>query len=184
MRLFRTATLLALFCSASASLPAQVVNGDFETGNLTGWTISSCGFTGVDGGASHSGSFGLFSGNIGSPCVLTQSVSTTIGTQYSFSFWLRNVSGGSPNSFQALFGGQSLLSSIDGPGTGYALQTFNVTATSTSSELRFQLRHDPSFWDLDDVSLTPTTVTPEPSTVALIAAGLGALAVIRRRRRL
>lgn len=39
--LFRTAAALAIFISAAGLSRGQVINGGFETGNFTGWTLSS-----------------------------------------------------------------------------------------------------------------------------------------------
>ncbi|WP_373987187.1 PEP-CTERM sorting domain-containing protein [Duganella sp. BuS-21] len=42
----------------------------------------------------------------------------------------------------------------------------------------FAARHDDSFWLLDDISVS---AVPEPATVLLLIAGLGLIALQRRR---
>lgn len=185
MKTLRTAALIVALAGFSAPLHAQVVNGGFETGDLTGWnTAGNCSFTGVtSGGGQHSGLSAMFAGPIGSTCTISQSVATTIGQQYTFSFWVMNEGAGS-NSFEALFGGVSQVSMTNAAPFNYTQQSFNVTATGASSTIAFVIRHDPSFYYVDDVSLTSANTTvPEPSTYALMAAGLAGLGLAAKRRR-
>jgi hypothetical protein len=81
------------------------VNGGFETGDFTGWTIVgqqglfaagqvAAGTPGATTRDSHSGSFYYFDGAVGGVDGIPQSFGTTIGEDYDLSFWLSNDEGG------------------------------------------------------------------------------------------
>lgn len=56
------------------------------------------------------------------------------------------------------------------------------TATSNTL-LSFSLRHDESYWLLDDISIRDvTSPVPEPAGWLMLAGGLAVLVVQRRRR--
>src|SRR5207342_1372158 len=79
---------IALLCSAAVANANLVTNGGFETGDFTGWTNGgNTGFTGVDPGIQHSGTYGAFFGPIGSNGFLSQTLATTAGGVYTLSFW-------------------------------------------------------------------------------------------------
>src|SRR5439155_336965 len=101
-----------------------VANSGFETGDFTGWTQSgNTGFTGVDSGNVHSGSFAAFFGPIGSLGFITQNIPTVAGAQYTFSWFLQN-NGGTPNEFQAYWDGTQIVDQINFAGQGYTLYSF------------------------------------------------------------
>lgn len=179
----------ALSVMAVAMLSRQaeaqlVTNGDFESGNLLGWTLtgSSCS-TGVIAGAQHSGTYGLRSGPVAGTCTVAQTIATTAGEQYTFSFWLSNTFGGTPNSFDALWNGVSVYSLSNASTFNYTQQVFSEIATGPTTTISFVVRHDPDFYRVDDVVVTATSTVPEPSTYALMAVGLAGLFAARRRRR-
>ena len=68
------------------------------------------------------------------------------------------------------------------PAFPYTFYSFsNIIATSSSSALSFSFYNPPSWWDLDDVSVT-AHVVPEPGTLGLIALGaLGLVGAVRKR---
>jgi Carbohydrate binding domain/PEP-CTERM motif len=179
-------TVLAVSSQASADL---VVNGDFETGDFTGWSLSgNTGTTSVNNLPFnvHSGNFGAELGPIGSDgFLMQQNIGTTVGDVYQVSFWLHS-DGEIPNDFSAIFGGVTGFSETDIPAADYTNYTFNVTAISATSGLTLSFRDDPGFLGLDDVSVIDlsTVPTPEPSTLAIGGvSGLLALAYGLRRKR-
>lgn len=179
-------------CAAAVSLcgPAMAVslvtNGGFETADFTGWVLSgNIAFANVNGDLPHSGTNAAEFGASGSDTVLTQTLGTMTGAEYSVTFWLQN-SGGVPNNFSASFGGSSLLSLPDAPASLYTQYAFDVFATGALTDLVFHFRSDPNFLHFDDVSVNQIgggDTTPLPAALPLFATGLGALGLLGWRRK-
>ena len=105
-KILLTLMSLVLMMLPGLALSAPLVaNGDFETGDFTGWTQSgNLGFTGVGTSPVHSGTYAAFLGPVGSLGYLSQILTTSPGGIYDLSFWLEN-GGGTPNEFQVTWGG-------------------------------------------------------------------------------
>jgi hypothetical protein len=183
MNQLRTLALATVLAAIAAPAQSQIVNGGFETGSLSGWSQSGiCNFTGADGLSAHTGAWGLLTGPEGGSCTISQNIATTIGQQYTFSFWFRN-DGDDFNLFNAFFGANQLLQLTNETPFDWTFKSFLVTATTSSTNVGFQVRHEEADWHVDDVGVTRTTTTPEPSSILLLATGFVGLGVAVRRRR-
>ena len=162
------------FSATPAGATSIVVNGSFETGDLTGWTDGgNTGWNSVSSGAAApgGGSFGIDNGAVGSFSTLSQTLTTTVGTPYTINFWFRNDGGGI---FNLLFGG-NVLYSESGLNHAYQFHTLvSPGAISTSTVLQLQFRDDPGFVQFDNI--TVEAAVPEPATGLLLVTGLAALA--------
>lgn len=138
-----------------------VTNGGFETGTISGWTLTAAS-VGTDfrisntPGEVHSGSYAAAFGAISSSDdALTQTTIATIaGHNYVFSFWLMHNSSNLQNDFSAYWNGTQVLNLLNTNSFGYTQYTYNVTATGPSTTIIFKGRDVPAWYFLDDVSVT------------------------------
>jgi hypothetical protein len=186
LKLAFIAGLLAVVGNFSTGAQANVVqNPGFEAGDLTDWTLTNNLNTGVGGTSfyAHSGTYGLFFGNVGSDAILSQTLSTSAGTAYSISFWL-DMDPRTPNDVNLSFGGTQVFSATNIPATGWTEFFATGTASSNSTLLSFGLRDDPAYSGLDDISVTPiTAAVPEPSTWAMMILGFAGVGFMAYRRK-
>jgi uncharacterized repeat protein (TIGR03803 family) len=133
-----------------------VQNGGFETGDFTGWggTMDGADVT-TNSSYIHSGNYGAQLGPVGLLGYLSQDLATTSGSNYLLSLWLDNL-GGPTNEFQVTWNGNSLFDGVNMNAFAWTNLQFIVTASSTSTTLQFGFRQDPSYFGLDDVSVTPS----------------------------
>jgi hypothetical protein len=165
--------------------PNLVANGSFESG-LAGWATSGFqlqGFDfGIDATAAHTGTNSFQGGAIESLGLLSQNLVTVAGTAYNIGLWLAS-DGFFENRFQVLWDGQVVYDRSNLFPQGFTEVLIDPVATGASTTLAFGFRDDSGFLHVDDISVRAVAAIPEPSEVALIAAGLGVLGCMRRRRR-
>ena len=148
--------LLLIALSASAFADVNLItNGGFETGNTSGWTFDGVtNWTSVVNGGAYEGNYSLRTGP--DPCCgnLHQTISTSTGANYLLSFYYKNRSSSTPTSFEVKFNGTSLLNITNGPSSNWTNYSYNVRATSASSDISFLFFNNPDYMDLDNVSFT------------------------------
>ena len=174
-----------LFASITPSLANLVTDPGFEScttvgGLPPGWTSAGVICTSVSGNV-HSGSWAaaFTNQNANGMATLSQSISTTAGETYEFSFWLKN---NGTDSFTASFGTDQVLNLMNSGPFAYTFEDFTVSAAAASTTLAFNASTSGDLWALDDVSVTAVTAVPEPPALGLFAlAALGLAALYHRR---
>lgn len=138
-----------------------LLNGDFETGDFTGWTsggnfedteVTAGQF--YDYSGAENGSYYAVLGPVGSDGTLSQTFVTTPGAPYTFCFWL-NAVGDNPSDFTATWDGNPVYRQNE-PNTlnVWTLYAFSKTGTGTDT-ITFSFRDDPAYIALDNVSVGP-----------------------------
>jgi VCBS repeat-containing protein len=131
--------------------PTILVNGSFETGDLTGWTGgASVDFVGFGG------QFGDYAANVGG---IQQNVTTTPLQHYTLTFYVAGDPESSHNSFSASWDGVTLLSLTDFT-NGLTQFTFDVVGDPSLSTTALQFSGTdagPGGMFVDAVSVTPAT---------------------------
>jgi hypothetical protein len=165
---------------ASANL---VTNGDFETGDFTGWTVSGTNIF-VDHGPGPDTTFGAFFGaNLNG---VFQTFATTPGASYTLTFFYQVTNLGTPipanNAFDVFWNGVSIGGGLfpqTNVNPGFGTFTFTEKATGTSTTLAFEGFNAPSFDFLDNVSVS----APDAGGSALLF-GIALMALLFIRPRL
>jgi hypothetical protein len=183
-----TVSAAALVLSASA-VSAQaadlVINGGFETGDFTGWTlVGSSDNSSVNNALVETGDFAGQFGEVGTLGGIAQDLATVAGQTYTFSFDLQNY-GGNPTRAVVTFGGQTLVNLTNPAAFAYTHYSFDVTAASALTTIGFQFRNDPTYFHLDNVSVVggQGSAVPEPATWAMLMLGMFGVGTTMRLRR-
>ena len=194
-------SMLASLAGGAASAANLVQNGDFETGNISGWTTNaaiSYAWT-ATGSSPTDGSYAASTGCIGAACTdqtnlataqyLYQDIATTAGHSYTLTFDF-TPNGGTENELKALFGSSVVFDLVDAANTGslVAYTVSGLSATGSTTRLEFLGRQDPGYDRLDDIvvqdnGITTVSSAPEPGAWVLMIGGVGAMGLMFRRRR-
>jgi VCBS repeat-containing protein len=150
--------------------PAAIVNGDFETGDLTGWTATgSYNVERLELG----GSFGHYSSMLAPtniPETLSQDIVTTPGQHYFLSFDIIGDPEGTNSPLTVTWDGITLLSTGQVP-IGVNHYAFDVVgdAALSSTSLQFTYADDTDGMILDAVSVSAATGPATESTSGTIS---------------
>ena len=179
---FAVVTLcLAMGGIARANL---VVNGGFETGDLTGWTFiaATSGSNFTVGPPAYQGSYAAQFGarESGYYDIIEQHVTTVPGATYTFSFYLNQQGTSTPNEFSAFWGVPAILHLLDVGSFGYTLYSFSEVAPGSTTFIGFAGQDVSSYFGLDNVSVDPI---PVPGAVWLLGSGLLGLLGLPRFRK-
>ncbi len=157
-----TATATGAYTEHAQFTRSLVLNGDFEMGDFTGWTLSGSDTNDmfVDDGSQtgiepYSGYCFAALGPVGSLSYLSQTLSTTAGSNYLLSFWLDSPDGETNNEFRVSWNGTTIFDETNIGAIGWTNLQFTVRATSASSVLQFGAQDDSSYLGLDDISVVP-----------------------------
>lgn len=149
-----------------------VLNGDFETEDFTGWTLSGDASNALvdDGSASgitpFSGEYGAALGNTSAGGFLSQTLSTKAGTSYLLSFWFENPDE-DPGAFSVSWNGVSLFDSTNlNSYDNWTNMQFAVSATGNGTVLEFGFEDAGDWFGLDDISVIAYTNTPPPAILS------------------
>ena len=135
---------LKLLCAIAVVLVASgrlvsanlIFNPGFETGDFTGWTVTSAASgsnLGVGAFAAHSGIyFASFGATLADLDAISQAFATVPGTLYHLSFWLAN--GFDNNEFRVTFGGVVVLDLIDSGGRTYVIRNSTLPALQRAAQ--------------------------------------------------
>jgi hypothetical protein len=181
MRMTSIWSAVLLLLSPFPAAAGLIANGDFETGDFTGWTVSgaafNCGNT-IPGISTIGPYSGTYSACFGSPDGLTfisQVLTTAPGQEYEVSFWYAQQPPDyvPSNEVEIIWGGTTVVNAFNIPVTPWKPAAFEVTASGTSTQIEFGFDNVPGWFALDDVSVD---AVPEPRTGILCGIGLALLA--------
>ncbi|MBY0307676.1 MAG: PEP-CTERM sorting domain-containing protein [Phycisphaerales bacterium] len=180
----RTISLLSVCLGAAlacSNVHAQnlLVNGNFGTGDLTGWTVTNA-FAGVSSFPGRGVGVAV-AANYGG--TLSQTFSTITGNTYRIQYysWGEQFQG---NYHRLDVNGTTLWSGflVTAP-SAFAFDTqFQATGSLTTLNLNFQTVPGYGAIWFSDVRVTDVTVVPAPAALPLMAGGLATGALRRRRR--
>ncbi len=138
--------------------PTVVVNGGFETGDLTGYSSSGVSVDPLFIG----GEFGNYSARLSGSGFLEQDPTTVAGQHYIVSFYVAGDADANSSSLQVFWDGAQILSQTDVT-PGFTKYTFDLVgdASDPTTQLFFSFGTDGTGLLVDQISITPT---PGPAT--------------------
>lgn len=198
---------VAFSAAALSASAATITNGDFETGDLSGWSVGSTAngetaYSGVDAfdtggnGASDAASFRIgqidFDPGVNEGITLSQTISIMSAGTYSFAAEVAvfggrftNLSGGI---FELIVGGNVLdvfdAARVNSRSTERDLLEGEVALAVGDVDLTIRIMRpfiqtsDTPLQYVDNVTISPV---PLPAGLPLLAFGLGSLALVRRK---
>ena len=168
-----------------ASAPAMaaqnlVINGGFETGDFSNWTLGSSNDLVYVDAYPQEGDYAALFQNPTDSVVLNQTLTgLNARGMYNVSFYLANDTAGD-NNFDARFNGKSIFTAVNSAVQGYVRYTGMVQASTLGDiAIAFDGRNGPGTLYLDNVSVS---AVPEATTWAMMIGGIGLVGAVMRRR--
>jgi hypothetical protein len=199
------ALALSLACAGGMAHAASLLaNGDFETGGLSGWTVTTsqdgnvfaataaiynpcCGTSGSEPAYSGNHFAAYDSGNVTGSATLSQTFNSVLGGLYTLTFDL-GAFGGGTNVVDVTAQGvtQSFgVSANNNADTTFHPQSISFTGLGGVQTIAFTVATVADNTDalLDNAVLSGPSGVPEPAAWALMIVGLGGTGAMLRRRR-
>ena len=143
-----------------------VLNGGFETGDFTDWTLTGDTITvhvvsnivtndTTYAGVVHSGYYGALLGQSGYAATLSQTIATQPGQTYLVSFWLDNLVTSGAQTFNVFWNGTNLINLASPPVFTWSNFQAAAVAIDTNTLLTFAVENDGNYFGLDDVTVSP-----------------------------
>ena len=174
-----SAALAAMsFLNANATL---LNNGDFETGDLTGWSCTGADYC-TTSTAAATGLYAMTGYDNSSFGTLSQTISTITGESYDFSFSSRAYSLDAGNILRYQLGTDAITTVTTTTAYATTFDSFIATGLTTSISFFFETDPGTATWLIDDVSVTGAVATPAPTVAALLALGLFGIGFSQKRR--
>ena len=177
--------LRAAISKISARSINLVINGDFETGDLSGWVAPSGSYPEFATPAFHTdGNFSAqIAGYVYNPDTLTQQITTNqAGTDYrlKFDYYFQYTERGIADLLTVQWNGFGVFHTDNDADEGH-WRHFETVVTGTGSDtLKFVATNDPGFIYVDSISLS---AAPEPASWAMMVGGFGLVGGAMRARR-
>jgi len=147
----------AMGSTCAAGICNFVTNGDFESGDFTGWSLLDCGYmftivAGI-GGVQH-GTHAAYTGcPTAAPTTLAQIISgLTVGQTYTMTAYYNGFGFGTPDGVAFFVNGVAIASRINqGNSNGWFPVNGSFTASTTSAVFSFTFSDDSVYCGVDNI---------------------------------
>jgi len=173
--------VVVLILSVGSAQAELVNNGDFETGDLIGWTVTGADMGSVTAGGVGGSAYRFEGYDNNGYATLSQTVSTTIGAPYDFSFYSGVHLLASGNILRYSLDSNPVVTVAQSAGGFTWEQSSDIfVASGTSAVIDFYFETDPGTgtWQIDDVSVN---LVPVPGAVLLGILGLSVAGIKLRK---
>jgi hypothetical protein len=167
---------------ANAVTTELVTNGGFETGDLTGWTCTGAVRCNTDTFSPHTGTYSMVGfDNTGFATLMSQTIATTVGATYDFSFWSHlSIDLTAANILRYSLDGGAVITVANTLAYLQTTDSFVASGTTPVIQFFFETDEGTGLWLIDDVSLT---LIPLPAALPMFLLALAGFGFVGRQRR-